>query len=183
MRNAIIQALRRSGATKRSDRATDPLVAELRSSAPTASALVSGRQGFRRIIAAMAKLPERQRQAIYLRLLRGIDALYDTPTPYIAAWHQAPVSVSRGDIRLNGGRELQRCLYAFAVKALLGDDVAISASLLYPREPIDLQLDDPEAVLVAEAMKFWGIDLYEVSDCSVPSLRMRSQRRHEPVRA
>ncbi|MBN8994765.1 MAG: PD-(D/E)XK nuclease family protein [Rhizobiales bacterium] len=54
----------------------------------------------------------------------------------------------RGDIRLNGGRELQRCLYAFAVKALLGDDVAISASLLYPRDPVDLQLDDPEAVLV-----------------------------------
>lgn len=53
----------------------------------------------------------------------------------------------RGDIRLNGGRELQRCLYAFAVKALLGDDVAISASLLYPREPVDLQLDDPEAAL------------------------------------
>ena len=43
--------------------------------------------------------------------------------------------------------ELQRCLYAFAVKALLGDDVAISASLLYPREQIDLQLEDPEAVL------------------------------------
>jgi len=53
----------------------------------------------------------------------------------------------RGNIRLSGGRELQRCLYAFAVKALLGDDVAISASLLYPREPVDLQLDDPETVL------------------------------------
>lgn len=53
----------------------------------------------------------------------------------------------RREIRLNGGRELQRCLYAFAVKALLGDDVAISASLLYPREPVDLQLEDPEAVL------------------------------------
>lgn len=37
---------------------------------------------------------------LYLRLLRGLDALYDTPTPYIAAWHQAPVSVSRADIRL-----------------------------------------------------------------------------------
>ena len=37
---------------------------------------------------------------LYRRLLRGIDALYDTPTPYIAAWHQAPVTVSRGDIRL-----------------------------------------------------------------------------------
>jgi hypothetical protein len=33
------------------------------------------------------------------------------------------------------------------VKALLGEDVAINASLLYPREPVDLQLDDPEAVL------------------------------------
>lgn len=53
----------------------------------------------------------------------------------------------RSEIRLNGGRELQRCLYAFAVKALLGDDVAISASLLYPREAVDLKLDDPEAVL------------------------------------
>lgn len=53
----------------------------------------------------------------------------------------------RSDIRLNGGRELQRCLYAFAVKALLGNDVAIRSSLLYPRELIDLQLNEPEAVL------------------------------------
>jgi UDPglucose--hexose-1-phosphate uridylyltransferase len=37
---------------------------------------------------------------LYLRLLRGIDALYDTPTPYIAAWHQAPVNAHRSDIRL-----------------------------------------------------------------------------------
>jgi len=47
----------------------------------------------------------------------------------------------------DGGQELQRCLYAFAVKALLGDDVAISASLLYLRELQNLRLDDPEAVL------------------------------------
>lgn len=51
------------------------------------------------------------------------------------------------DIRLDGGCELQRCLYAFAVKALLGNEVAINASLLYPREPLDLQLEDPETVL------------------------------------
>jgi UDPglucose--hexose-1-phosphate uridylyltransferase len=37
---------------------------------------------------------------LYLKLLRGIDNLYDTPTPYIAAWHQAPVNVGRDDIRL-----------------------------------------------------------------------------------
>ncbi|MFZ8493757.1 galactose-1-phosphate uridylyltransferase, partial [Staphylococcus aureus] len=37
----------------------------------------------------------------YLRLLRGIDALYETPTPYIAAWHQAPVGRARDSVRLN----------------------------------------------------------------------------------
>jgi UDPglucose--hexose-1-phosphate uridylyltransferase len=37
---------------------------------------------------------------LYLRLLRGVDALYPTPTPYIAAWHQAPVGVARDSVRL-----------------------------------------------------------------------------------
>ncbi|MEB0141416.1 hypothetical protein QN363_20595, partial [Undibacterium sp. CCC2.1] len=37
---------------------------------------------------------------LYRRLLRGIDAIYSTPTPYIAAWHQAPVHTHRDDIRL-----------------------------------------------------------------------------------
>jgi UDPglucose--hexose-1-phosphate uridylyltransferase len=38
---------------------------------------------------------------LYLRLLRGLDALYDDPTPYIAAWHQAPVRSHRGSARLH----------------------------------------------------------------------------------
>jgi UDPglucose--hexose-1-phosphate uridylyltransferase len=38
---------------------------------------------------------------LYLRLLRAVDALYDTPTPYIAAWHQAPVHTHRDRVRLN----------------------------------------------------------------------------------
>lgn len=37
---------------------------------------------------------------LYRTLLRGLDRIYDTPTPYIAAWHQAPVQVHRSDIRL-----------------------------------------------------------------------------------
>jgi hypothetical protein len=53
----------------------------------------------------------------------------------------------KDDISLDGGRELQRCLYAFAVKALLGGDVSISASLLFPRNQLNLQLADPEATL------------------------------------
>lgn len=51
------------------------------------------------------------------------------------------------DIVLDGGRELQRCLYAFAVKALLGEEVSTAVSLLYPREGLDLRLDEPDAVL------------------------------------
>jgi UDPglucose--hexose-1-phosphate uridylyltransferase len=38
--------------------------------------------------------------SLYLTLLRGVDKMYDTPTPYIAAWHQAPVNVKRDEIRL-----------------------------------------------------------------------------------
>lgn len=37
---------------------------------------------------------------LYRHLLRGVDALYDTPTPYIGAWHQAPVNVGRDTVRL-----------------------------------------------------------------------------------
>jgi UDPglucose--hexose-1-phosphate uridylyltransferase len=38
---------------------------------------------------------------LYLRLLRGLDALYDGPTPYIAAWFQAPVRSYRDSARLH----------------------------------------------------------------------------------
>jgi len=38
---------------------------------------------------------------LYRRLLLGIDALYDSPTPYIAAWHQAPVHRGRDTVRLH----------------------------------------------------------------------------------
>ena len=36
----------------------------------------------------------------YRRVLRALDRLYDTPTPYIAAWHQAPVRAGRDEVRL-----------------------------------------------------------------------------------
>jgi len=39
--------------------------------------------------------------SVYLRILRGVDNLYDTPTPYIAAWHQAPVNVGRDSVRMH----------------------------------------------------------------------------------
>ena len=39
------------------------------------------------------------------------------------------------DVVVKGGSELQRCLYAFAVRTLLGRKVDVEASLLFPRAP------------------------------------------------
>jgi hypothetical protein len=58
-----------------------------------------------------------------------------------------------GAIVLDGGKELQRCLYAFAVKALLGEAIEVSASLFFPRDLTDLRLETPEATL-AELSKY-----------------------------
>ena len=53
----------------------------------------------------------------------------------------------RDPVVLDGGKELQRCLYAYAVKALLGDHVEIEAALIYPRGPETRKLPNPELVL------------------------------------
>lgn len=48
---------------------------------------------------------------------------------------------------LNGGQELQRCLYAFAVKALLPAGATVNASLVYLRHEVALVLEDPDGTL------------------------------------
>ena len=55
------------------------------------------------------------------------------------------------EVEINGGGELQRCLYAFAVKTLIGQDVDVDAALLYPAAMDSVQkllpLPDIEATL------------------------------------
>jgi len=63
---------------------------------------------------------------LYLRLLRGVDALYDTPTPYIAAWHQAPVRVGRSGARLHLQLTSPRRA-ADKLKYLAGSEAAMGA--------------------------------------------------------
>ncbi|GEP47253.1 galactose-1-phosphate uridylyltransferase [Microbacterium saccharophilum] len=63
---------------------------------------------------------------LYLRLLRGVDALYDSPTPYIAAWHQAPVNVGRNTVRLNLQLTSPRRA-ADKLKFLAGSEAAMGA--------------------------------------------------------
>ncbi|MFB9668144.1 galactose-1-phosphate uridylyltransferase [Glutamicibacter nicotianae] len=64
---------------------------------------------------------------MYRDLLRGFDALYDTPTPYIAAWHQAPLepearAASRLHLQLTSPRRA-----AGKLKFLAGSEAAMGA--------------------------------------------------------
>lgn len=82
---------------------------------------------------------------LYLRLLRGVDALYTPdrtppvaaapggasaigalPTPYIAAWHQAPVHVGRDTVRLHLQLTSPRRA-ADKLKFLAGSEAAMGA--------------------------------------------------------
>jgi len=82
---------------------------------------------------------------LYLKLLRGIDALYSTPTPYIAAWHQAPVNVARDEIRLmlqltSPRRAESKLKYLAGSEAAMGawiGDVTPEASAAFIREGIN----------------------------------------------
>jgi UDPglucose--hexose-1-phosphate uridylyltransferase len=52
----------------------------------------------RRQVPDLAALDEAERDdlaASYLALLRGLDALFGVPLPYIAAWYQAPTRSDR----------------------------------------------------------------------------------------
>ena len=83
----------------------------------------------RRHAADFAELTEAERDElapVYLRLLRGVDRLYDTPTPYIAAWHQAPVRVARDTARLHLQLTSPRRA-ADKLKYLAGSEAAMGA--------------------------------------------------------
>ena len=63
---------------------------------------------------------------LYLRLLRGVDALYESPTPYIAAWHQAPVNIGRETVRMRLELTSPRRA-ADKLKFLAGSEAAMAA--------------------------------------------------------
>ncbi len=80
-------------------------------------------------VADLAETTDAQRSelaSLYLRLLRGIDAVYETPTPYIAAWHQAPVSRGRDTVRLRLELTSPRRA-ADKLKFLAGSEAAMGA--------------------------------------------------------
>jgi len=77
-------------------------------------------------LAALAPAERDELAVLYRRLLRGVDALYDSPTPYIAAWHQAPVRVGRQALRVHLQLTSPRRA-ADRLKYLAGSEAAMGA--------------------------------------------------------
>jgi len=107
---------------------------------------------------AATTLAERDELAVlYRQLLRGIDALYPEPTPYIAAWHQAPVRVGRDDIRLmlqvtSPQRAADKLKYLAGSEAAMGawiGDVAPENAAIAIREAIG-RAQEADIAAVAE---------------------------------
>ena len=69
---------------------------------------------------------------------------------------------------LDGGKELQRCLYGFAVQAMLGEEVAIDASLHYLRDDQRFALEDARATLLEAAEYLRDARASLVSGAAVP---------------
>ena len=76
--------------------------------------------------AALSDAERDELAPLYLRLLRGVDALYETPTPHIAAWHQAPVHAGRDTVRMRLELTSPRRA-ADKLKFLAGSEAAMSA--------------------------------------------------------
>jgi hypothetical protein len=82
---------------------------------------------------------------LYRRILRAVDRLYDTPTPYIAAWHQAPVHRGRAEVRLmlqvtSPRRAADKLKYRAGSETGMGafiGDIAPEASAARLREVLD----------------------------------------------
>jgi hypothetical protein len=72
-------------------------------------------------------------------LVRGqidrLDLSGDRRVARVIDYKTGKLNKKMDSITIDGGRELQRCLYAFAVRTLVGETVAIEAGLLFPVAP------------------------------------------------
>ena len=77
---------------------------------------------------------------VYRRLLHAIDEIYDTPTPYISAWHQAPLVHAGKNVRLQLQITSPRRA-ADKLKFLAGSESAMGAFIAdFPPETTAAQL-------------------------------------------
>jgi hypothetical protein len=89
-------------------------------------------------------------------IIRGyidrLDVSGDMSCARVIDYKTGRIKKKQPDIIIDGGRELQRCLYSFAVKTLLKKTIDVQAALLFPRAELGQEslfpLADVDAVLV-----------------------------------
>jgi PD-(D/E)XK nuclease superfamily len=64
-----------------------------------------------------------------------LDLSADKTRARVLDYKTGKLNKEMAEVVINGGGELQRCLYAFAVKTLLASKVEIEAALFYPGAP------------------------------------------------
>jgi UDPglucose--hexose-1-phosphate uridylyltransferase len=95
-------------------------------------------------LAALSDSESDELASFYKKLLQGVDWLYETPTPYISAWHQAPMIENRERVRLtlqitSPRRAKDKLKYLAGSEAAMGafvGDVAPEAAAKRLREVI-----------------------------------------------
>jgi UDPglucose--hexose-1-phosphate uridylyltransferase len=97
----------------------------------------------KRAVSNHAELSSDEREelaSVYSSLLRAFETVYETPSPYIAAWHQAPLSEGAKNLRLQLQITSPRRA-ADKLKYLAGSESAMGAFIAdIPAETIAAQL-------------------------------------------
>jgi RecB family exonuclease len=87
-------------------------------------------------------------------LIDRLDISEDQSRARVIDYKTGKLSKKMPEMTIKGGSELQRCLYAFAVKVLIGGGVSIDSALLFPKAPVGeglFPLDDVDAALTKVA--------------------------------
>lgn len=151
-----------------------------------------------------ARLPWDPRAPVAIRgtpfHLRGkIDRLDLAAKGSVHVFDYKTGKAPKDPVVLDGGAELQRAMYAFAVRALIGDDVPVRPALVYPRSEVVRELDKPAETLgtlaaalaaAAEAVTARGGTIgpatgggYDDLAFALPSSATYSARKFEAARA
>lgn len=88
-------------------------------------------------------------------LIDRLDISEDRSNARVIDYKTGKLNKKMSETTIKGGSELQRCLYAFAVKVLIGSGVAIESALLFPKAPEGeglYPLDDVDAALTKVAV-------------------------------
>lgn len=80
-------------------------------------------------------------------IIDRLDQSADKKKARVTDYKSGKVPKNLDKISIDGGKELQRSLYGFAVRELLGKDVEIDSRLLFTRGNVCAPLEEPDVVL------------------------------------